>query len=96
MRSALALISLSRQNKDNCFGLSELSRNTVFNMSSGRKVCKKLRDGFCTQTITQILNKTQILPFDSFTMYLEICMQIYSVVSALSWQINKQKVFENN
>jgi len=29
-------------------------------------------------------------------MYLEICMQIYSVVSALRWQINKQKVFENN
>jgi len=29
-------------------------------------------------------------------MYLEICMQIYSLVSALSRQINKEKVCENN
>jgi len=29
-------------------------------------------------------------------MFLEICMQIYSVVFALSRQINKQKVYENN
>jgi len=29
-------------------------------------------------------------------MYLEICMQIYSLVFALSRQINKQKVCENN
>jgi len=29
-------------------------------------------------------------------MFLEICMQIYSVVFALSRQINKQKVCENN
>jgi len=29
MRSALALISRSRQNTDNCFGLTELSRNTI-------------------------------------------------------------------
>ena len=28
-------------------------------------------------------------------MFLEICMQIYSVVFALSRQINKQKVGEN-
>ena len=28
-------------------------------------------------------------------MLIEICMQIYSVVVALSWQINKQKVCEN-
>jgi len=32
----------------------------------------------------------------SFTMFLEICMQIYSVIFALSQQINKQKVCENN
>ena len=30
------------------------------------------------------------------TMFLEICMQIYSVVFALSRQIDKQKVCENN
>jgi len=29
-------------------------------------------------------------------MFLEICMQIYSVVFTLSQQINKQKVCENN
>jgi len=29
-------------------------------------------------------------------MFLEICMQIYSVLFALSRQINKQKVCENN
>jgi len=28
-------------------------------------------------------------------MFVEICMQIYSVVFALSRQINKQKVCEN-
>ena len=31
----------SRQNKDNCFGQSELSRNTILNMRSGWRVCKK-------------------------------------------------------
>ena len=29
-------------------------------------------------------------------MFLKICLQIYSVVFALSQQINKQKVYENN
>ena len=29
-------------------------------------------------------------------MFFEICMQIYSVVFALSRQINKEKVRENN
>jgi len=29
-------------------------------------------------------------------MFLEICMQIYSMVFALSRQINKQKVCENS
>jgi len=29
-------------------------------------------------------------------MFLEICMQIYSVVFALSRQINKQKVYKHN
>ena len=32
--------SYSRQNKDNCFGLSELSRNTTLNMCSERKYAK--------------------------------------------------------
>ena len=40
--SALALISLSWQNKCNCFGWSELSRNTILKMRSGRKVCKNV------------------------------------------------------
>jgi len=30
------------------------------------------------------------------TVFLETCMQIYFVIFALSRQINKQKVFENN
>jgi len=38
--SAHELISHSRQNKDYCFGLSGVSRNTIINMRSGRKVCK--------------------------------------------------------
>ena len=91
MRSALALISLSRQNKYNCFGSSELSRNTILNMRIGRKVCKNWWDGFWTQTMTQILTKTQLLLFSPFAMFLEICKQIYSVVFALRRQINKQK-----
>jgi len=37
-----------------------------------------------------------ILLFGLFTMFLEICMQIYSMVFAISRQINKQKVCENN
>ena len=62
-------------------------------MRSGRNVCKRWRDGFWTQTITQIPTETYCGPF---TMFLEICMQIHSVVFALSQQINKQKVCENN
>jgi len=37
-----------------------------------------------------------VLLFGPFTMFLEICMQIYFVVFALRRQINKQKVCENN
>jgi len=38
----------------------------------------------------------QLLLFGPFTTFLEICIQIYSVVFALSRQINTQKVCENN
>jgi len=37
-----------------------------------------------------------IIIFGPFTMFLEICMQIYSMVFALSRQINKQKVCEKS
>ena len=37
----IILISLSGQNIDNCFGVNEISRNTILNVRSGRKVCKK-------------------------------------------------------
>jgi len=37
-----------------------------------------------------------IINFGTFTVCLEICMQIHSVVFALSRQVNKQKVRENN
>jgi len=37
-----------------------------------------------------------IITFGPFTTFFEICMQIYSVVFALSQKINKQKVCENN
>jgi len=37
-------------------------------------------------------HKNKITTFGPFTMFFEICMQIYSVVFALSRQINKQKV----
>jgi len=37
-----------------------------------------------------------LLLFGPVAMFLEICMQTHSVVFALSRQINKQKVFENN
>ena len=46
------------------------------------------------QAITQILTKTWLLLFGPFTMLLEICMQMNSVLLALSRQINKQKVCE--
>jgi len=44
------------------------------------------------QAITQIFTKNLIITFDPFTMFLEICMQIHSVVFALSRSINKLKV----
>jgi len=37
-----------------------------------------------------------ITTFGPFTIFLEICMQIHSVVFALNRQSNKQKVCENN
>ena len=37
-----------------------------------------------------------IITFGPFTMFLEICMQIYSMSFAISRQINKQKVCENS
>jgi len=37
-----------------------------------------------------------IITFGSFAMFLQIFMQIHSMVFALSQQINKQKVCENN
>jgi len=43
------------------------------------------------QTITQIPTKTYLLLFGPFTMFLEICMQIHSVVIALNRQINNQQ-----
>jgi len=63
-------------------------------MGSGLKVCKKWLDGFWMQTTIQI--PTKLLHFVPFTMFLELCMQIHSVVFALSRQINKQKVCQNN
>ena len=66
----------------------ELSRNTTLNMRSGWKVCKKWWDGFWTQTIIQNPTKIYLLLFGPFKMFLEICMQIYSVLFALSRQIN--------
>jgi len=47
--------------------------------------------------MTQILTKTYLLLFGQFTLFLvlELCMQIHSVVFALSRQMNKQKVCEN-
>ena len=47
--------ALGRQCKDNGFGQSELSRNTI---CGGRKVCKMRWDGFWMETITQISTKT--------------------------------------
>jgi len=37
-----------------------------------------------------------IITFWPFAIFLEICMEIYSVVFALSCQLNKQKICENN
>jgi len=65
-------------------------------MRSGRKVGKKRREDFWTQTMTQIPSKTYLLQFDLFIMFLEVYMQIYAVVFALRRQINKQKVCQNN
>jgi len=48
------------------------------------------------QKMTQIPTKSQLILFGPFTMFLEICMQIHSVVFALSRQINKQKACKNN
>jgi len=56
--ATFALISYSRQNKDNCFGYSELSRNTILNMRGGWKVWKTWWDGFWMQTIIQVPTKT--------------------------------------
>jgi len=37
-----------------------------------------------------------LLLLGPFTIFLEICMQIYSVLIALSRKINKQKACKNN
>ena len=42
--------------------------------------------------MTQIPTETYLLSFGPFTMFLEICMQIHSVLFALSRQINKKYV----
>jgi len=63
--------------------MKELSWNTILNMLGERKVCKKWRDGFWTQTIAQIPTKTLLLLFGPLTLFLEICMQIHSVVAYL-------------
>ena len=41
--SALALISFTRQNKDNCFGKSELSRNTILHAQWTEGLLKLVR-----------------------------------------------------
>jgi len=58
---------------------------------AGQKVCKKWWNGFWIQTSTQSPTKTELLLFGPFAMFLEICMQIHSVIFVLSRQINKQK-----
>jgi len=58
IRSALAQISNSGQNKDNGFGKSEQSRNAILSMRSVQKVRKKWWDGTWMQTISQIHTKT--------------------------------------
>jgi len=61
-------------------------------MRSGRKFCKKWLDGFWIQTITQIPTKTfKLLLFGAFTMFLEICMQIHSVVFAKVDKLTSKK-----
>jgi len=93
VRSVLALISLSRQQ-------SELSRNTILNTRSARKVLQKVVRGFldADDNGDSLRNLIIRLLFGPFAMFLENCMQINSesVVIALSRQINKQKVCENN
>jgi len=41
-------------------------------------------------------HQSLIITFGPFTIFVEFCMQIHSVEFALSRQINKQKVCENN
>jgi len=42
------------------------------------------------------IDKFYCITIDPFTMFLEICMQIYCVAFALSRQIKKQKVCEDS
>ena len=54
-----ALISHSRQNKDNCFGWSQLSRNTISNMRSGRKPERSAKSG---KMVTQRRRQSRFPP----------------------------------
>jgi len=63
-------------------------------MLSGRKVCKKRRDGWFLDADHKpdSHQNIKLLLSGPFTMFLKICMQIHSVVCALRRKINKQKV----
>jgi len=65
-------------------------------MRSGWRGCKKVVRWFLDADDNPDSLQNLIISFSPFTKFLEICMQILSVVFALSRQINNQKLRENN
>jgi len=73
----------------------ELSRNTVLNMRSVYGRSAKVVRWFLDADDNPDSHQNLIISFGPFTVFLEIYMQIYSVVFALGQQIKKQKLCEN-
>jgi len=53
-------------------------------MRSGQKVCKKVVRWFLDADENPDSHQNLIISFSPFTLFLEICMQVHSVVFALS------------
>ena len=90
MRSALALISLSRKIKA-IISDKVNYRGTQSQPWLWKKGLQKVVRWFLDADDNPYSHRNLIISFGPFTLFLEICMQFHSVVLAISRQINKQR-----
>jgi len=88
MRSEHALISNSGQNKDNCFVWSGLIAEHKH--AQWTKCLQKVVRWFLNADDNLDSHQNLIITFWPNALLLQICMEIHSVIFALSRQINKQ------